>query len=168
MFNVNCNFFSQPKPTVYYCSRCGGIIDLPTRFMGKPYCLCEACYYKYRQIRKNTPNVSLEDFIKEVEFKVGDQVITSDGRVGCIIDICTCDKCKERGFDEPEVRYINGDTDYITISDKNNEFKNFYSIGNKVFGNLDEAHILSCISARKEELQQLEFQLDVINSLKNK
>ena len=134
--------------------------------------LCNECYKKFKQL-----HLDIGEFLKfsdeELDFllntfKVGDQVITDDGRIGRIIDICTCDKCEERGFYEPEVRYINGDTDYITISDKNNEFKNFYSIGNKVFGNLDEAHLLSCISARREELRKLEAQLDVINQLKNK
>ena len=28
-------------------------------------------------------------------FKVGDQVITDDGRVGTITDICTCEQCKK-------------------------------------------------------------------------
>lgn len=150
----------------YYCSRCGvqvvGYIQrVLSKFSGRPYTLCDDCLEKYKS---NT--MILEDFIKEVEFKVGDKVITDDGRVGHIIDICTCDKCKERGFDEPTIQYINGGIDYITISDKNNGFKNFYLIGNKVFGNLDEAHVLSCISARKEELEKLEAQIDVINQLK--
>ena len=100
-------------------------------------------------------------------FKVGDEVITNDGRVGEIIDICTCDACKERGFYEPEVQYNNGETDYIMISAKNNGFKNFYKIGDRVFGNLDEERLVLRIAARREELEELEAQLTVVNKLNN-
>lgn len=34
-------------------------------------------------------------------FKVGDKVVTVYGETGVIVDICTCDNCKERGFYEP-------------------------------------------------------------------
>lgn len=99
-------------------------------------------------------------------FKVGDEVITYDGRVGSIIDICTCYRCKERGFYEPEVQYNNGDTDYITISAKNNGFKNFYKIGDHIFGNLDDSHIFARILGLREELEDLEAQLKVVEKLK--
>ena len=100
-------------------------------------------------------------------FKVGDQVITCDGRVGSIIDICTCDRCKERGFYEPEVEYNNGDTDYITIGNKNNEFKYYYKIGDRIFGNLDDKNLLSRMKTLKEEMQEVEARLAVIHKLKN-
>lgn len=100
-------------------------------------------------------------------FKVGDEVITYDGRVGEIIDICTCDSCRNRGFYEPEVQYNNGETDYITISAKNNGFKNFYKIGDYVFGNLDDSRIFTRILGLREELEDLEAQLNVVNKLKN-
>lgn len=99
-------------------------------------------------------------------FKVGDQVITDDGRVGEIVDICACDRCKERGFYEPEVQYNNGETDYITISAKNNGFKNFYKIGGHIFGNLDDSRIVARILGLREELEDLEAQLKVVEKLK--
>lgn len=49
------------------------------------------------------------------DFHVGDYVEDIDGNVGYIDFICDCDKCKERRFDEPRVRYISGETDYITV-----------------------------------------------------
>ncbi len=107
-------------------------------------------------------------------FKVGDKVITSTGKVGTITDICTCDKCKERGFYEPkvEVKIGNGDI-YITDNDKRANFRSFYKIGDKVFGNIDEDDVLYNIKSTKEqikelqsELIELEAQLNVVKMLK--
>ena len=49
------------------------------------------------------------------DFRVGDYVEDIDGNVGYIDFICDCDKCKERKFDEPRIRYASGETDYITV-----------------------------------------------------
>lgn len=49
------------------------------------------------------------------DFRVGDYVEDIDGNVGYIDFICDCDKCKERKFDEPRIRYTSGETDYITV-----------------------------------------------------
>ena len=49
------------------------------------------------------------------DFHVGDFVEDIDGNVGYIDFICDCDKCKERKFDEPRIRYTSGETDYITV-----------------------------------------------------
>ena len=49
------------------------------------------------------------------DFHVGDYVEDIDGNVGYIDFICDCDKCKERKFDEPRIRYTSGETDYITV-----------------------------------------------------
>ena len=49
------------------------------------------------------------------DFHVGDYVEDIDGNVGYIDCICDCDKCKERKFDEPRIRYTSGETDYITV-----------------------------------------------------
>ena len=109
-------------------------------------------------------------------FKVGDEIITSTGEVGRIIDICTCDRCRERGFYEAtgEVK-IGNNSIYITDNDKRNNFSSFYSIGNKVFGNIDEDTVKDSIKSIKEqidklqsELIELNLQLDVINILKKK
>ena len=107
-------------------------------------------------------------------FKVGDQVITSTGQVGKIIDICTCDKCKEREFYEPvvEVEIGNGSI-WITDNDKKVGFKSFYKIGDQVFGNLDEDDVLEDIGITKreirelqEELIQYDAQLNVVKKMK--
>lgn len=100
-------------------------------------------------------------------FKVGDEVITSKGRVGKIIDICTCDECKERGFYEPEVEFDDGDTDYIMMSAKRNGFKYFYKIGDQIFGNLDDSDLIDRLIALRDEMKKLETQLNVINKLRN-
>ena len=103
-------------------------------------------------------------------FKVGDQVITDDGRVGIITDICTCESCKKRGFYEPSVETEIGLWDiYITDTCKNNGFKSFYRIGDRVFGNIDEEEIermKQSIKERKCEIISLEAQLNVLKTLK--
>ena len=100
-------------------------------------------------------------------FKVGDKVISDDGRVGQIIDICPCDQCQERGFCEPEVEFDDGRTDYITVSNKKNGFRSFYKIGDHIFGNLDDSYLVARTTALKEELYILEKQLNVVRNLKN-
>lgn len=107
-------------------------------------------------------------------FKIGDEVITSTGKVGTITDICTCDRCKDRGFYEPTVEVeIGNDAIYITDNDKRNNFSSFYKIGDQVFGNIDEDVILDEIKSTKEEIRKLqlklvdfEAQLDVVKMLK--
>lgn len=49
------------------------------------------------------------------DFYVGDYVEDIDGNVGYIDFICDCEKCKERGFNEPRIRYASGEEDYITV-----------------------------------------------------
>ena len=107
-------------------------------------------------------------------FKVGDKVITSTGKVGRITDICTCERCKERGFYKPKVEVeIGNDAIYITDNDKRVNFRSFYKIGDKVFGNIDEDDVLYNIKSTKEqikelqsELIELEAQLNVVKMLK--
>lgn len=109
-------------------------------------------------------------------FKVGDEVITSTGEVGIITDICTCNKCKERGFYEPTVEVeIGNNSIYITDNDKRNNFSSFYKIGDKVFGNIDEDAVKDSIKSAKDqikklrcELIELNSQLEMINILKKK
>lgn len=51
------------------------------------------------------------------EFHVGDYVEANDGHIGYISGICTCDKCKERGWCEPNIKYTDGTEDYISNYD---------------------------------------------------
>lgn len=51
------------------------------------------------------------------EFHVEDYVEDVDGRVGYISEICTCEKCKGRGWYEPSIRYTDGTDDYISNYD---------------------------------------------------
>lgn len=105
------------------------------------------------------------------DFKVGDKVITDDGRVGIIKSICDCERCKKRGFYEPCVEMtIGNDQMWITDTDKNNGFISFYQIGDQVFGNIDEdaeKRIRERISDLRHELVEYESQLNVLLDLKN-
>lgn len=102
-------------------------------------------------------------------FKIGDEVITSTGEIGRIVGICTCDLCKRRGFYEPEVEFtIGGAARYISNNDKKDNFRSFYKIGDKIFGNIDEDEIKNRINKLQMELIDLDLQLNVINSLKKK
>ena len=108
------------------------------------------------------------------DFKVGDSVITDDGRYGVIESICDCENCKKRGFYEPRVKMkIGADQIWITDTDKRNGFANFYKIGDQVFGNVDKEfvkdQIQSCmqfIREQNEKLVELKMQLDIVNKLK--
>ncbi len=142
-------------------------------FLIGAYDLCDECLEKLQQLK-----VEIKEFIEmsdeEIEltlyiFKVGDQVITDDGRIGTITNICTCDRCKERGFYEPSALMDDGDRIYITDTDKENGFKCYYQIGDRVFGNLEEGcieRIEQRISRRKSELVALENQLNMAKKLK--
>ena len=137
--------------------------------------LCDICIKKF----ENLLDVDIQDFMamsdEDLElalytFKVGDQVITDDGRVGTITDICICDRCKERGFYEPSAIMEDGDRIWITDTDKENGFKHYYQIGDRVFGNLEEGcieRIEQRISRRKSELVALENQLNMAKKLKD-
>lgn len=123
-------------------------------------------------------NINEEPDIRECEqmekdltcdFKIGDEVITSTGEIGRIIGICDCDFCKRRGFYEPQVEFtIGGGARYISNNDKKDNFRSFYKIGDKIFGNIDEDEIKNRINKLQIELIDLDLQLNVINSLKKK
>lgn len=137
------------------------------------YDLCDECLEKMKKLEievQDFMNMSDEEIELELyRFKVGDKVITDNGRVGTITDICTCESCKKRGFYEPRVELEIGLWDiYITDTDKNNGFKSFYKIGDKIFGNIDEEcveRIKQSIKDRKLEIIGLERQLNVMQKL---
>ena len=103
--------------------------------------ICEDCAKKLEEIKDNLLSKHYEqDFLQMTDenvellrytFKVGDKVITDDGRTGTIRSICYCDRCKERGFYEPKVQMdIGVDQIWITDTDKENGFRSFYQIIN--------------------------------------
>ena len=67
------------------------------------------------------------------DFHVGDYVEDINGNVGYIDFICDCDKCKERGFNEPRIRYISGEEDYITVYQLEHLDKSYKRIGKYEF-----------------------------------
>lgn len=177
----------------YYCDKCGKETteDKIKRVLEEEYAydgngvkiigfpkaahdLCEECLEKLEKI-----GVEIQDFItmsdEEIElalytFKVGDKVITSTGQIGEITDICTCARCKERGFYEPRVETEVGIYDiWITDTDKNNGFISYYKIGDRVFGNIDEneeERLIEDIDKRRCEINSLMEQLEVLKKIK--
>lgn len=123
--------------------------------------LCDKCHDRFERSNLDIAdfmNCSIEELLLfDDAFKVGDEVITDDGRVGIIESICTCEKCKERGFYEPMVRDIVTGSYHIYISDtdKENGFRNFYKIGNHIYGNIDEDTLLYYINSTREEMLAL-------------
>ena len=160
--------------TKVYCDRCGKEI---TGNVNKVVEETEAVDCLGSAVTKWITEVHYCDecYDKELfcDFKVGDQVITSTGKVGTIIDICTCNKCKDRGFYEPVVKVeIGNGLILITDNDKRVNFRSFYKIGDHIFGNIDEDCVLYDIQSQKkyiqeqqEKLIQLEAQLDVIKKI---
>jgi hypothetical protein len=140
--------------------------------------LCNSCYKLYERL-----DLPIAEFMEKSKeeldlldstFKVGDKVITSTGEVGVITDICTCDKCEKRGFYEPIVELETGPWDiYITDTDKQNGFSRFYSIGDHVYGNIDEESLKETTDSTKTYLQdfiqrykELKKQAKVLSDLK--
>lgn len=155
----------------YFCDRCGKEVDEINMTLsmvrggktaGIQY-LCPECTSKFQMIKDRLDNWM--DFLKmsdedtalmEYDFKVGDEVITSDGRIGIIDSICTCENCKKRGFYEPQVKMCKGvDKIYITDTDKKNGFSNFYKIGKYKFGNVDKASVQNVIDITNNEITRL-------------
>lgn len=178
----------------YFCDRCGnefksnGLVipvyardglGVKTFFVDNKH-LCAKCTDKFNMIKDRLEyeedifRTSDEDIgLMEYDFKIGDEVITSDGCVGIIESICTCDKCKERGFYEPKVRKAKGAYDiYITDNDKRNGFSSFYKIGKYRFGNVDKDSInrdieyeTHCIEEATKRLNEYRNQLERISFL---
>ena len=99
----------------YFCDKCGKEIESGN--------LCSSC----------------QEEELTCGFKVGDVVITDDGKTGVIKSLCTCERCKQRGFYEPKVAVDNDAPFYISHVDRDEGFANFYRIGNRVFGNIDRS-----------------------------
>lgn len=170
----------------YFCDRCGkemekgrqiytGAYDgrgIMIMLYDNPKHLCEECSEKLDAIKDKLEHeedifdmTNEEIMLLRNSFKVGDKVITSDGRMGQITDTCTCGRCKERGFYESTVDFGNY-IGYITISDKDDGFESYYQIGDRVFGNLDEETVNNEVDECKKRLLKLYKQLSLITNLK--
>lgn len=174
----------------YFCDRCGkeiqdegrqiytGVYDALGVFIttvGAPKHLCNECSIKLEEIKDELEHEEdifdmTDDDIELLRytFKVGDNVCTADGRTGVISEICTCDHCKERGFYEPTIKFDDGSTNYIMISEKNNGFKSYYFIGDRVFGNLDDESINKEIKECQNKLMQLYERRHRVEKLKQR
>lgn len=104
--------------------------------------------------------------IKDYEFNIGDKVITTEGEVGSIVDVCKCDKCAKRGFFEP-IWVKDGDKyqSYITNFDAKNGFNSFYRIGKYRFNDFDKGEILRSMAYCHDELNRLRNQLKLIEEI---
>ena len=173
----------------YFCDRCDKEIEDNGRKMyvgaydalgmlittiGQPKHLCEECSAKLDAIKDQLKceedifNMADEDVeLLRYAFKVGDEVITDDGCVGTITDICTCDHCKKRGFYEPIVQMKIGSQIYITDTDKENGFISYYKIGDRVFGNINDKHLWKHRETYQKAIEEIDAQLGVIESIKH-
>lgn len=174
----------------YFCDRCGRESRLPIILPiyvhdGKGIVImqidekliCEDCAKQLAEIKDElVKNHYLQDFLQMTDediellrytFNVGDKVITSDGRTGTIRSICHCDGCKERGFYEPEVDF-GYYMDYIMVSDKEDNFKSYYQIGDRVFGNLNEEPVIKELEEIGERYNKLVKQQGMIHLLRYK
>ena len=109
--------------------------------------------------------ISVGRVFLKMYFNIGDEVISADGYIGKIISICDCDRCKQRGFYEPVVEWGDGNVDWITCWEKENNFRNYYQIGDYVFGNTQLESVKLQIAEIKEKLYRLEEQRDVLSDI---
>lgn len=107
--------------------------------------------------------------IKDYKFKVGDDVITTDGIRGKIVDICTCSQCFERGFYEPTwIAEDDNEPKYITVGTAICGFREYYKIGEYKFNDFDKSEVLGMMSWYEKELKKLRKQLKVIEEIESK
>ena len=68
-----------------------------------------------------------------IEFHEGDFVQRKDGATGYVDSVCHCDECLKRGFFEPTIKYLNGETEYLSNYDVNNIPECYIQIGTHIF-----------------------------------
>ena len=175
----------------YFCDRCGKETNKNARVVQKEVArggrcnsvmfvfdtgiLCEKCAEKFDAIKDKLKHeedifnmTEAEILLLRCSFKAGDKVITADGRTGTITSICKCDSCANRGFYESTAKMDDGSTEYITISDKEDGFKSYYQIGDRVFGNLDEEPVIKELEEIGERYNKLVKQQGLIHLLRYK
>ena len=175
----------------YFCDRCGKetriAITMPVYVHdGKGNVInqidskdiCEDCAKKLVEVKDELVKKHyLQDFLlmsdEDIElfryvFKVGDKVIASDGLTGIVKEVCTCSECKRRGFYELTVEMEDGSVDYVMVTDKKRGFDAYYSIGDRVFGNLDEKPVVKELEEIGERYNKLIKQQGMIHLLRYK
>ena len=169
----------------YFCDRCGKETSYANGYTIPPmmknkngimhhggFFICNECYHRWCEVKDRVSDIDFVELSdKELQpyrcdFKVGDVVLDKYGRAGKIVDICTCERCRERGFFEPTVQFDDGRTDYIMRYDWETGFKSYYQIGNHIFGNLDEESVRKEIDECKQRMLQLYNQLNTIHVMK--
>ena len=106
--------------------------------------------------------------IKDYEFHVGDEVITAEGVIGKITNICTCDRCERRGFYEPFWSTKNDKWEHcIHKYVAENGFRGFYKIGKYHFDDFDKGEVLRNMGYHEDQLKKLRNQLKVIEEYEN-
>lgn len=175
----------------YYCDKCGNEVIGE----GKEYVLfakdgcgvklvrlpqnCQLCYECAKEFEESS--LDIEDFLelqdgkfeyaKKYNFKVGDIVITSSGKVGVITDLDHYGERKD--FSILVATSIGVGRIYITDNDLRCGFASFYQIGNYLFGFIDEDTVDYDIKQTEESIYKLqkekidyEAQKDVIQYIK--
>ena len=157
----------------FYCDKCGKEITDNVNTVAEETELVDCHDVVIMKLRSGISHICDECRYEDLTcgFKVGDNVVTSDGRTGVITSICNCDRCKKRGFYEPTAKMDDGNIEYIMISDKDDGFKSYYKIGDKVFGNLDEEPVNKEIKECQKKLMQLydqRYRIEKLKQLKEK
>ena len=106
--------------------------------------------------------IKCENEMMAYKFKPGDEVVTTEGVKGKIIDICDCQNCFDRGFFEP--RWIDeaGNEQYIDLYQALNGFPSYHKIGDYIFNDFDKGEVLAEMASYERELKRLRKQLKVI------
>lgn len=101
--------------------------------------------------------------INDYRFKIGDEVITTDGIRGKITDICECKWCKQRGFYEPVWKEDDtGEVRHISHHHAEKGFPLYYKIGERYFSEFDMAGVQKEIAYHEEHLARYKKALSVI------
>ena len=104
--------------------------------------------------------------IKDYEFHIGDDVITTEGIRGKITNICTCQRCESRGFYEPFWTSKDNDYEHCIVKDiAEMNFSGFYKIGKYRFNDFDKGEVLQSMAYHEKELKQLKKQWRLIEEL---
>ena len=106
--------------------------------------------------------------ISDYKFEVGDEAITVEGIRARVVNICTCYRCVERGFNELTIQNDYGDVEYVTDYDAESGFKGWYSIGKYRFDEFDRDWVQKDIARYKGKIANLEYRLKLMDEIEAK